>query len=229
MYWDSIVIWVERSVVNWVFMLWLGQGWIDGIFFDSVSFIGGRLVIDVCMLLGFCCGFVLLVSGVVCINVCVMVIQNGVLLYEVMVLLGKFIFDDFYFINVGGDLQVMIYEVDGSQDIFIVLYVMLSGLVQVGVVYYDLLLGYLDEDGIVGWLGFGEVMLQYGFNDYISGYIGVNVMIDYYLMLVGSVFNIYWGVLVVDFFCFVVKGREYGWQEGYCWWVFVLKLFIFDM
>ncbi|STS88883.1 outer membrane protein [Klebsiella variicola] len=49
-HWDSIATWAERSVVNWASTLRLGQGWTDGTFFDSVSFIGGRLATDVRML-----------------------------------------------------------------------------------------------------------------------------------------------------------------------------------
>ena len=51
-HWDSIATWAERSVVNWASTLRLGQGWTDGTFFDSVSFIGGRLATDVRMLPG---------------------------------------------------------------------------------------------------------------------------------------------------------------------------------
>ncbi|MCS5807918.1 hypothetical protein LNO89_09700 [Klebsiella pneumoniae subsp. pneumoniae] len=35
--------------MNWASTLRLGQGWTDGTFFDSVSFIGGRLATDVRM------------------------------------------------------------------------------------------------------------------------------------------------------------------------------------
>ncbi|STT50102.1 outer membrane protein [Klebsiella pneumoniae] len=56
-HWDSIATWAERSVVNWASTLRLGQGWTDGTFFDSVSFIGGRLATDVRMLPGSRRGF----------------------------------------------------------------------------------------------------------------------------------------------------------------------------
>ena len=38
--------------------------------------------------------------------------------------------------------------------------------------YYDLSMGYLDDSYISNRPGFGELTLQYGFNDYISGYMG---------------------------------------------------------
>lgn len=152
-HWDSIATWAERSVVNWASTLRLGQGWTDGTFFDSVSFIGGRLATDVRML---------------------------------------------------------------------------PGLVRAGAVYYDLSLGYLDEDGIAGRPGFGEATLQYGFNDYISGYTGANATTDYYSTLVGSAFNTYWGALAVDLSRSAAKGREHGWQEGYRWRVSASKSFTSD-
>ncbi len=191
-HWDSIATWAERSVVNWASTLRLGQGWTDGTFFDSVSFIGGRLATDVRMLPGSRRGFAPSVSGVARTNARVTVTQNGALLYEATVPPGKFTFDDLYPTNAGGDLQVTIHEADGSQDTFTVPYATLPGLVRAGAVYYDLSLGYLDEDGIAGRPGFGEATLQYGFNDYISGYTGANATTDYYSTLVGSAFNTYW-------------------------------------
>lgn len=97
-----------------------------------------------------------------------------------------------------------------------------------GAVYYDLSLGYLDEDGIAGRPGFGEATLQYGFNDYISGYTGANATTDYYSTLVGSAFNTYWGALAVDLSRSAAKGREHGWQEGYRWRVSASKSFTSD-
>jgi outer membrane usher protein FimD/PapC len=126
-------------------------------------------------------------------NARVTVTQNGALLYEATVPPGKFTFDDLYPTNAGGDLQVTIHEADGSQETFTVPYAALPGLVRAGAVYYDLSLGYLDEDGIAGRPGFGEATLQYGFNDYVSGYTGANATTDYYSTLVGSAFNTYWG------------------------------------
>ncbi len=137
-------------------------------------------------------GFAPSVSGVARTNARVTVTQNGALLYEATVPPGKFTFDDLYPTNAGGDLQVTIHEADGSQDTFTVPYATLPGLVRAGAVYYDLSLGYLDEDGIAGRPGFGEATLQYGFNDYISGYTGANATTDYYSTLVGSAFNTYW-------------------------------------
>ena len=197
-HWDSIATWAERSVVNWASTLRLGQGWTDGTFFDSVSFIGGRLATDVRMLPGSRRGFAPSVSGVARTNARVTVTQNGALLYEATVPPGKFTFDDLYPTNAGGDLQVTIHEADGSQETFTVPYAALPGLVRAGAVYYDLSLGYLDEDGIAGRPGFGEATVQYGFNDYVSGYSGANATTDYYSTLVGSAFNTYWGALAVD-------------------------------
>ncbi len=104
-HWDSIATWAERSVVNWASTLRLGQGWTDGTFFDSVSFIGGRLATDVRMLPGSRRGFAPSVSGVARTNARVTVTQNGALLYEATVPPGKFTFDDLYPTNAGGDLQ----------------------------------------------------------------------------------------------------------------------------
>lgn len=227
-HWDSIATWAERSVVNWASTLRLGQGWTDGTFFDSVSFIGGRLATDVRMLPGSRRGFAPSVSGVARTNARVTVTQNGALLYEATVPPGKFTFDDLYPTNAGGDLQVTIHEADGSQDTFTVPYATLPGLVRAGAVYYDLSLGYLDEDGIAGRPGFGEATLQYGFNDYISGYSGANATTDYYSTLVGSAFNTYWGALAVDLSRSAAKGREHGWQEGYRWRVSASKSFTSD-
>ena len=108
--------------MNWASTLRLGQGWTDGTFFDSVSFIGGRLATDVRMLPGSRRGFAPSVSGVARTNARVTVTQNGALLYEATVPPGKFTFDDLYPTNAGGDLQVTIHEADGSQDTFTVPY-----------------------------------------------------------------------------------------------------------
>ncbi len=113
-HWDSIATWAERSVVNWASTLRLGQGWTDGTFFDSVSFIGGRLATDA-HAAGLSRGFAPSVSGVARTNARVTVTQNGALLYEATVPPGKFTFDDLYPTNAGGDLQVTIHEADGSQ------------------------------------------------------------------------------------------------------------------
>ncbi len=113
--------------MNWASTLRLGQGWTDGTFFDSVSFIGGRLATDVRMLPGSRRGFAPSVSGVARTNARVTVTQNGALLYEATVPPGKFTFDDLYPTNAGGDLQVTIHEADGSQDTFTVPYATLHG------------------------------------------------------------------------------------------------------
>ncbi|OSL84470.1 fimbria/pilus outer membrane usher protein [Escherichia coli] len=225
-HWDSIATWAEKSLVNWASTLQLGQGGTDGTFFDSVSFIGGRLSTDVRMLPGSRRGFAPSVSGVARTNARVTVTQNGALLYEATVQPGKFTFDDLYPTNAGGDLQVTIHEADGSKETFTVPYAVLPGLVRAGAVYYNLSLGYLDDgDWSAGQSEFGEATLQYGFNDYVSGYTGANATSDYYSTLVGSALNTYWGALAVDLSRSAAKERGHGWQEGHRWRVSVSKSF----
>ena len=63
-----------------------------------------------------------------------------------------------------------IHEADGSRT-FTVPYASIRP-VREEALYYDLSMGYLDDSYISNRPGFGELTLQYGFNDYISGYMG---------------------------------------------------------
>lgn len=221
--WDNISTYAEKSLFDLSSTLRLGQGWTDGTFFDSVSFVGARVATDKRMLPGSRRGFAPTVTGIARTNARVTVTQNGSLLYEASVPPGKFSFADLYPTNSGGDLIVTIHEADGSQDTFTVPYASIPGLVRKEALYYDLSMGYLDDSYISNRPGFGELTLQYGFNDYISGYMGVNGTDGYYSTLVGSALNTYWGALAVDVSRSSWKTVENDWLDGYRWRVSATK------
>ena len=94
-------------------------------------------------------------------------------------------------------------------------YATLPGLVRAGAVYYDLSLGYLDEDGIAGRQDLAKPRCSTASMTISAAIPGANATTDYCSTLVGSAFNTYWGALAVDLFPFCGERREHGWQEGY--------------
>lgn len=120
------------NIIFWCSWFVVGQISIDNSVFDSVQFCGVQFGIDVEMCFSSQIGFVLVICGVVNSNVWVEVWQNNYLIYSENVLVGFFELNDISVVNCSGDFYVIVIEVDGSQMIFIVVYIILLQLVWVG-------------------------------------------------------------------------------------------------
>lgn len=107
--WDWNCYYVWWVILQFWVQLMLGEGLLEFDIFDGFNYVGGSFIIDDQMLLFNLCGYVLDILGVVCINVKVIVIQCGWVIYELQVLVGLFCIQD---INemVFGDLYVKIEE-----------------------------------------------------------------------------------------------------------------------
>lgn len=140
--------------------------------------------------------------------------QNNTLLYETTIATGSFVIDDLYPTGYGGDLLVTIHEADGQQQQFRVPYAAVPGLMRDGTTFYSATLGKIHENGLTQPApAFGELTVQHGFNNLLSGYGGVNAMEDYSALLLGGALNTAWGALSLDATRSLLNGSE-GKQQG---------------
>lgn len=212
--WNNIATYAERSLVDWESHLRLGQGWTSGEFFDSMGYQGASLATDSRMLPSSRRGFAPTVRGNARTHARVTVEQNNTLLYETTVPPGSFVIDDLYPTGYGGDLLVTIHEADGQQQQFRIPYAAVPGLMRDGTTFYSATLGKIHENGLTQPApAFGELTVQHGFNNLLSGYGGVNAMEGYSALLLGGALNTEWGALSLDATRSTLNGSE-GKQQG---------------
>lgn len=207
-----------------------GQMYFSFVIFDFFCFVGFILVSDECMLLFFFQGYVLKISGIVNSNVQVIVSQNGCILYQIWVLLGFFEFFDLSQ-NISGNLDVSVWESDGSVWIWQVNMVSVFFMVCQGQVCYKVVVGCLLYGGMynnsmvsfdflfgeVIWGVFNNMLLYGGFIVFIG---------DYQFVVFGIGQNMgLLGVLFVDVICldvWLLYGQK---QFGYSYCINYVKMF----
>jgi outer membrane usher protein len=178
--------------------LTVGDSFTDGAVFDSFGFRGVSLASDDQMLPDSELDYAPVVRGIARTNARVVVTQNGNTLLETTVSPGAFEIDDLYATGYGGDLNVTVYEADGTQNSFTVPYASLVQLLRPGVWRYTAVAGEVQQPSLTGTELFTQATLQHGFNNYLTGYTGAVGAKNYGAGLLGIAVNTAVGAVSVD-------------------------------
>ena len=198
-HWQANDTYLQRSLPDWRSRLTLGQTWTHGDFFDSVGYLGMNITTDPQMLPEFERGFAPVVRGIARTQARVRIEQNGVLVYELTVAPGPFAIDDFYPAGYSGDLQVTVLEADGSQQQFTIPYASVPRMVREDVTFYDSSLGWLrNQQTFEPDQPLGQLTLQHGFNNLLTGYTGATLIPDYAAGVLGVGLNTRVGAISFD-------------------------------
>ncbi len=178
--------------------LTIGDNFTDGAVFDSFAFRGVSLVSSDQMLPDSQRDFAPVVRGIARTNARVVIAQNGVTLLETTVSPGPFEINDLYATGYGGDIKVVIYEADGSQESFYVPYAPMPQLLRPGIWRYTATAGQLRLASSSGSDLFAKATLQRGISSALTGYGGALGAQHYGAALAGIAVNTRMGALSVD-------------------------------
>ncbi|RXN69651.1 fimbrial biogenesis outer membrane usher protein [Providencia rettgeri] len=118
--WDSIHTYIERNIAVLKSQLTLGETTTSGDIFDSFQFTGMKLETDDNMLPYSLRGFAPVVRGIARGEAQVTVKQNDIVIYQTYVPAGPFEITDLYPSTASGNLDVVVKEIDGSEQTFVV-------------------------------------------------------------------------------------------------------------
>lgn len=178
--------------------LTIGDNFTDGTMFNSVGYRGVSLASDDRMLPDSQRGYAPTVRGIARTNARVRVTQNGNVLLETTVPPGPFEINDLYPTGYGGNLQVTVFEGDGSQQSFNVPYASLVQLLRPGMWRYSATAAQMREGQISSSEQFSQVGVQYGFSNLLTGYTGAIAASNYAAVLAGLALNTPAGALALD-------------------------------
>ena len=197
-HWQNINAYVRRDLPGLHSTLTIGDSYTDGAVFDSFSLRGVQLATDDRMLPQSLRGYAPVVRGVADSNAKVSVSQNGVQIYQTTVAPGPFVIRDLYPAGYGGDLVVTVTEADGRTHGFTVPYASVAQLLRPGITRFDVAVGRLRDNFLHDKPGVFQAAAQRGFNNFVTGYAGVQGSEGYAAVLVGGAFNTRLGALALD-------------------------------
>lgn len=196
--WRNIQAFVQRDITGLRAQFTAGELFTDGQLFDSFGLRGVRLSTDDRMLPQSRQGFAPVVRGVAATNATVEVRQNGALIYQTTVSPGPFEITDLYPTGIGGNLDVIVTEADGSVTSFVVANAALPQLIRPGLSRFTAAIGMLRDTGVEGDIWAGQGSYQHGFTNVLTGSIGVLVSEGYAAGLIGAAFNTPIGAVSTD-------------------------------
>lgn len=188
----------RRDITVLKSQLTLGDANTSGEIFDTQSFRGVLLSSDDRMLPNSLRGYAPVVRGVARTNARVSIRQGGNLLLETTVAPGAFVIDDMYATGYGGDLNVTVSEADGSEQRFVVPYAAVSQLLRPGSLRFSAMAGVTRNSYLSEQARFLQGTLQYGLNNSVTGYGGLQASQDYLSLLGGVAFASPIGAMSVD-------------------------------
>jgi len=176
----------------------LGDSNTSGALFDSFAFRGMQLATAEQMLPDSQRGYAPVIRGIAQSNARVTVRQNSSVVYETTVPAGEFAIDDLYPTGYGGDLQVTVTESDGRVSVFTVPYASVAELIRPGSYRYSVVMGTVRNQNISWSPKVFQSTLQYGFNNWLTGYTGLMGTNDYYAALAGGALGTPFGAFALD-------------------------------
>lgn len=189
---------VRRDITALKSQLTLGDSNTTGEIFDTLSFRGVQLASDDRMLPNSLRGYAPVVRGVARTNARVSIRQAGNLLLETTVAPGAFVIDDLYATGYGGDLSVTVLEADGSEQRFLVPYAAVSQLLRPGSLRFSATAGATRNTYLSRQAQFLQGVMQYGLNNTMTSYGGIQASADYFSVLGGMAFSTPIGAMSVD-------------------------------
>ena len=173
-HWTNINTTATHDITRWKAQFTIGDGYTQGVVFDTTPFRGITMYSDDRMLPDSQQGYAPVVRGTANTQARVEVRQNGNLLYQTTVAPGPFVIDDLYGTGYGGDLTVTVFEADGSVHSFLVPYSAVPMLLRPGISRWALTDGQVHNTALRNDKPyFVEGTYQRGINNWLTVYGGV--------------------------------------------------------
>lgn len=191
----------------------LGYTDTNGRIFDSLSFIGLNVQNDVQMLPLSKRSYAPEIRGVARSNARVTVSQSGRVIYETVVSPGNFLIDDLMPSGFGDQLDVVVYESDGSEQHFVVPFEGVARQLRPGTQRYSVTFGRYQNDSLSIQPDLFEGAYERGLSNMLTGYGGVQGNEDYLAAKAGVSVGTKWGFISLG--ATVANAR---FSEGYHGW-----------
>lgn len=188
----------QRDITSLKSQLTLGEANTSGEIFDTVAYRGVQLGTDDRMLPESQRGYAPVIRGIARTSARVAVRQSGNLLYETTVAPGAFVIDDLYSTGYGGDLDVTVYEADGSEQRFIVPYASTAQLLRPGASRFSVTAGETRNNYIDRQAKVLQGTYQRGLSNTFTGFGGTQTSDDYMALLTGLAFSTPIGAMAAD-------------------------------
>lgn len=199
--WTNINTTATHDITRWKAQFTIGDGYTQGVVFDTTPFRGITMYSDDRMLPDSQQGYAPVVRGTANTQARVEVRQNGNLLYQTTVAPGAFVIDDLYATGYGGDLVVTVFEADGSTHSFQVPYSAVPMLLRPGVSRWAITDGQVHNTSLRNDKPyFVEGVYQRGINNWLTLYGGAQSTYRnlYHAYLGGAAVNTPIGALALD-------------------------------
>lgn len=198
--WNNQSAYIQRSFAANQSQFILGDVNTTGAMFNTTPLRGASLYTDDRMLPNSMRGYAPVIRGVADSNALVTIRQNGNVIHETNVPPGEFIINDLNTAGYGGNLEVTIREANGNIRVQVVPYSSIPQLLREGYSRYTATVGEIRSSNLSDPPMLFEGSYQYGFNNYITGYGGIQKTIstDYFALLGGVAFNTPIGALSFD-------------------------------
>ncbi|MDG2539271.1 fimbrial biogenesis outer membrane usher protein [Dyella jiangningensis] len=199
--WTNINATATHDITRWKAQFTIGDGYTQGVVFDTTPFRGITLYSDDRMLPDSQQGYAPVVRGTANTQARVEVRQNGNLLYQTAVAPGPFVIDDLYATGYGGDLTVSVFEADGSVHGFVVPYSAVPMLLRPGISRWAITDGQVHNTALRNEKPyFVEGTYQRGINNWLTVYGGTQSTYRdlYHAYLGGAAINTPVGAFALD-------------------------------
>ena len=195
---QSLDTYAQRDITSLKSQLIVGESNTTGEIFDTLSYRGVQLASDDRMLPDSMRGYAPVIRGIARTNARVAIRQAGNVLLETTVAPGAFVIDDLYSTGYGGDLNVTVYEADGTEQSFIVPYASVSQLLRPGTSRFSVTAGETRNNYVEKQARLLQGTLQYGLTNTFTGYTGAQSSDDYFSVLTGLAFGTPIGAIAMD-------------------------------
>ena len=196
--WQNIDTYVQRDLPSLRAQLTLGDSFTDGSVYDSYGIRGVQMGTDDRMLPDSVRGYAPVIRGVADTNALVTIRQNGLQIYQATVSPGPFTINDLYPTGYGGNLDVTVTEADGRVRTFSVPYASVPQLLRPGTFRFDVAAGRMRNIALEHNPNVVQGTVQYGFNNIVTGYAGVQGAQDYASVVLGAAINTRYGAFAAD-------------------------------
>ncbi|MGB6215074.1 fimbria/pilus outer membrane usher protein [Pseudomonas mandelii] len=195
---QTLNTYAQRDITSLKSQLTVGEANTSGEIFDTLAYRGVQLGTDDRMLPESQRGYAPVIRGIARTSARVAVHQAGNLLYETTVAPGAFVIDDLYSTGYGGDLNVTVYEADGSEQTFIVPFASTAQLLRPGTSRFSVTAGETRNNYIDSQAKLLQGTYQRGLSNIFTGYGGAQASDDYRSALGGLAFSTPVGAVAVD-------------------------------
>lgn len=195
---QTLNTYAQRDITPLRSQLTVGESNTSGEIFDTLAYRGVQLGTDDRMLPESQRGYAPVIRGIARTGARVAVRQAGNLLYETSVAPGAFVIDDLYSTGYGGDLDVTVYEADGSEQRFVVPYAAAAQLLRPGTSRYSVTAGETRNNFTSRQARLAQGTYQLGLSNIFTGYTGAQGSDDYRSLLGGLAFSTPIGAMAID-------------------------------